>query len=65
MGQNRQRKRLFRVITRHAFKLGSLNLNQMCIKGSSRALLKMVLIDLNLQVHLGTKMVQISEKWAC
>ena len=51
-----------RAITRHVFELGSPNLHQMCILGPSRTLLKMVLIDLDLEGHLGTKMAQISEK---
>ena len=46
---------LVTAITRHTFKLGSPNLHQMCILGSSRSLLKMVLIDLDLQGHLGQK----------
>ena len=42
-----------RAITRHVFELGSPNLHQMCILGPFRTLLKMVLIDLYLQGHLG------------
>ena len=47
---------LVTVITRHAFDLGSPNLHQMCILGPSRRLLKMVLIDLDLQAYLGLKL---------
>ena len=46
---------LVRVITHHALDLGSQNLHQMCITEPSRSLLKMVLIDLDLQGHLGLK----------
>ena len=55
---------LFRAITRHAFELGSPNLHQMCIIGPSRTLLKMVLIDHDLQGHLDVKTTQIREKQA-
>ena len=44
-----------RAITHHVFELRSPNLHQMCILGPFRTLLKMVLIDLNLQGHLGSK----------
>ena len=49
------KNRLVRTITHHVFKLGSPNLHKMCILGPSRTLLKMVLIDLDLQGHLGLK----------
>ena len=44
---------LVHVITHHAFGLGSPNLHQWCILGPPRTLLKMVLIDLDLQGHFG------------
>ena len=47
---------LVRTTTHHAFELGSTNLHQSCILGSSRTLLKMVLIDLDLQGHFGVKL---------
>ena len=43
------------MITHHIFELGSPKLHQMCILGPCRTLLKMVLIDLELQGHLGSK----------
>ena len=55
---------LVRAMTHHALDLGPPNLHQMCIIGPSRTLLKMVLIDLDLQGHLGVQTVQISEKRA-
>ena len=41
-----------RMITRHKFELESPNLHQICIQGYSRLVLKMEVIDLDLQVHL-------------
>ena len=52
---------LVTAITRHAFKLESPNLHQMCILGPSRSLLNMVLIDLDLQGHLGLKLPKLAQ----
>ena len=52
-------------MTRYVFERASPNLHQLSIMGLSRVLLKIVVIDLDLQGHLGTKMVQISEKRTC
>ena len=43
------------TITRRVFELRSPNLHQICILGPFRSLPKMVLIDLELQSHLGSK----------
>ena len=44
---------LVRTITRHRFELESPNLHQTCILGYSQLLLKMEVIDLDLQGHFG------------
>ena len=51
-----KKKGLVVAINRHVFELGSTNIHQMCVLGSSRTLWKMVLIDLDLQGHLGSKL---------
>ena len=56
---------LVRTITRHVFELGSPNMHQMCILCPCITLLKMVLIDLDFQGHLGVKTVKIGPKRAC
>ena len=43
--------RLVRTITRHIFELESPSLHQTCILGYSRLVLKMEVIDLDLQGH--------------
>ena len=44
---------LVRTVTRHKFELESPNLHQTCITGYSRLVLKMEVIDLDLQSHFG------------
>ena len=44
---------LVRTITRHRFELKSPNLLQTCVLGYSRLVLKMEVIDLDLQGHFG------------
>ena len=56
---------LVSAISRHMFELESPNLHQLCILESTKTLLKMVLIDLDLQGHLGKKTVQIGQKRTC
>ena len=56
-----RRQLLVSAITRRVFKLGLPNLHQMCILGPSRTLLKMVLIDLDLQGHLGVKRPKLAQ----
>ena len=57
-------KELVRTITLHAFELGSPDLHQICILGLSRTLLKMVLIERDIQGHLGAITVKIGPKLA-
>ena len=44
---------LVRTITRHRFELESPNLHQTCIMGYSQLILKMEVIDLDVQCHFG------------
>ena len=56
-------KELVRTITLHAFELGSPDLHQICILGLSRTLLKMALIERDIQGHLGAITVEIVQNW--
>ena len=49
---------LLHVIAPHTLESRSPNLHQICIMGPSRILLKMVLIDCDLQGHLGAQTVK-------
>ena len=51
------------MITRHRFGLESPNLHQTCILEYSRLVLKMEVIDLDLQVHLGHFDLKFLEIW--
>ena len=54
---------LVRTITRHRFEFKSPNLHQTCIMGYSRLTLKIGVVDLDLQGHLGHFDLEFEEIW--